>query len=247
MRWRAPGNCVYLDPVAAYGRIASEFQRLSEQRRAYLTAIEQLVIARMPRGARTLLDVGAGDGSRSVRIARACGITDLVLLEPSPTMRAALPPHARLWAMRAQDLRGETETFDAIICLWNVLGHVFPAAARRQVMGHFARLLSPGGRVFIDLNHRYNLPHYGPLPTALRMLRDRLQPSETAGDVKVTWEAGGGRYTTDGHVFTDPEFRQLAQRGGLVVETMLSVSYANGGLRRSKYSGNLFYVLRRAQ
>ncbi len=71
-----------LDPVAAYDRITPAFARLAERRKAYLDRVNQLVISQIPAGRRSLLDVGAGDGTRARRIAEAGGFEELVLLEP---------------------------------------------------------------------------------------------------------------------------------------------------------------------
>jgi hypothetical protein len=79
-----------LDPVDAYDRIAGSFARLSEERRAYLEAIERLIVSAIPRGSKSLLDIGAGDGVRALRIAQAAGLKEVVLLEPSEAMRAEL-------------------------------------------------------------------------------------------------------------------------------------------------------------
>jgi len=48
-----------LDPVAAYDRVAPVYAGLSEQRRAYLDAIERLIVGEVPARSRSLLDVGA--------------------------------------------------------------------------------------------------------------------------------------------------------------------------------------------
>ena len=45
------------DPVAAYDRIAPEYRALSERRNAYLRAVEQLIVSRIPAGTGSLLDV----------------------------------------------------------------------------------------------------------------------------------------------------------------------------------------------
>src|SRR5579872_18567 len=143
-----------LDPVAAYDRIAPVFAHLAEERRNYLGAVERLVAAAIPAGSSSLLDVGAGDGSRSKRIAQSRGILKLVLLEPAVAMQCAGRPDGEVWTMRAEDLHRVETRFDVILCLWNVLGHIFPAASRREVLRHFARLLSADGKAFIDVNHR---------------------------------------------------------------------------------------------
>ncbi|MGO4880884.1 MAG: class I SAM-dependent methyltransferase [Bryobacteraceae bacterium] len=229
----------------AYDVIAPVYGRISEQRRAYLNAIDRLVIAEIPPGARSLLDVGAGDGSRAARIAQAAGITDLVLLEPSAQMRAQQPREATIWAMRAEDLHDRQGSFDAITCLWNVLGHIFPAAARADVLREFGRLASPSGRIFVDVNHRYNARHYGAIKTALRFARDLGAPLGAHGDVRVEWDLAGYRCATAGHVFTDAEFAALARAAGLRILKRFVVNYRSGGLRRWSFEGNLMYVLSR--
>jgi 2-polyprenyl-3-methyl-5-hydroxy-6-metoxy-1,4-benzoquinol methylase len=230
-----------LDPVAAYDRIGPVFARIAEQRRAYLDAIDRLVVSEIPAGSRSLLDMGAGDGRRARRIAQARDIAELVLLEPSVAMQDG---NATIQTMRAEELHLVGGQFDVIICLWNVLGHIFPAASRREVLCQFARLLAPRGRIFVDVQHRYNARHYGAIPTALRYLRDRLRWNETNGDVAVVWDVEQVQCTTRGHVFTHGEFRSLAQTAGLKIEKRFAVDYATGECRRWSIEGHLLYVLR---
>jgi SAM-dependent methyltransferase len=219
------------DPVEAYTRLAPVFPEIANRRRAYLDAVERL-IAESIGSAGSLLDIGAGDGSRARRIAEAAGIGEVTLLEPSPAMKAELP-------IRAQELSQVAGTFDAITCLWNVLGHVFSASARTEVMRQCGRLLAPGGRLFIDVNHRYNIAHYGLLRTIPRMLKDLVHPCETNGDVLVRWDV----CSTMGHVFTHGEFAALCEAAGLVIEKRFVVDYATGQLRRFSWRGNLLYVI----
>jgi SAM-dependent methyltransferase len=232
-----------LDPVSAYDRIAPVFARIAEKRRLYLDSIDRLVISGIPSGSRSLLDVGSGDGRRARRIAQARNIAELLLLEPSLAMQDG---NATGQTMRAEDLHLIHGECDVITCLWNVLGHIFPSASRLEVLHQFARLLSPQGRIFLDVQHRYNFRHYGTIPTTLRFLRDRLRWDETNGDVVVAWDVEDVRCTTRGHVFTDKEFRSLAQAAGLNIENRFVVDYATGECRRWSIEGSLLYVLERS-
>ncbi len=229
-----------LDPVAAYDRIAPVFARVAEERRSYLDSIDRLVISGIPPGSRSLLDVGSGDGRRARRIAQARNIAELVLVEPSVAMRG---PDTTIRAMRAEELHLAEAGFDVITCLWNVLGHIFPSASRAEVLHQFARLVSPQGRIFVDVHHRYNARHYGAIPTALRYLHDRLRWTETNGDVVVAWKVEDFQCTTRGHVFTHREFRSVAHAAGLKIENRLVVDYATGESRRWSIQGHLLYVL----
>jgi SAM-dependent methyltransferase len=234
-----------LEPVAAYDALAPEFSRISGRRRAYLDAIERLVVSHIPQGSRSLLEIGAGDATRSFRIIEAAGFKEFVLLEPSEAMRSTWPPETPAWPIRAEDLHRKNGAFDVITCLWNVLGHIFPEASRVEVLRQCARLLNPRGLLLLDVNHRYNASQYGYVATFLRFLYDQLSPHENNGDVTSAWEVNGGVYATRGHVFTDVEFRRIAGQAGLLIKSVFAVDYKTGLIRRSKYAGSLLYVLER--
>ncbi|HEY1801974.1 MAG TPA: class I SAM-dependent methyltransferase [Terriglobales bacterium] len=240
-------NDEVLDPVAAYDRVAPVFAEIALRREAYLRKIEELVIARVPANSRSLLDVGAGDGSRAVRIARAAGIHKIVLLEPSAKMRRGADTSCEIWPIRAEALRGtvaEGRSFDVIICLWNVLGHI-RLQDRLNVLRELARLLSQDGMLFVDVNHRYNMRAYGFWRTVGRMAYDRLVPAQSNGDVVVSWGLGKTTCSTYGHVFTQREMADLIADAGLKITEKIFVDYESGDVRRSGLQGNLFYVLRR--
>jgi len=241
---REPNNVT--EPVAAYDLMATEFERLSRARQSYLAKVEGVISDNIQRGSRSLLDVGAGDGRRGGRIAQACGIARLVHLEPSAAMRERCLTGAEIWPIRAEQLDSVQEEFDVIVCLWNVLGHVAPVSARRNVFRQFARLLSPRGSLFIDVNHRYNALQYGFWITAGRFLHDLIRPHETNGDVVARWKAGETQCSTYGHVFTDAEMQTLARAAGLHATRRFVIDYSSGQIHRCRYFGNLLYEFRRA-
>ncbi len=239
-RRRAPD---LLDPVVAYDRLAPTYDEIARRRAAYLEGVDRLIAAEVAPGSRSLLDVGAGTGERSRRLAAAAGLAEVTLLEPSSAMRRGYPPTVAVWPIRAEELRKREGGFDVVTCLWNVLGHVFPEAARVEVLRDFARLRAPGGRIFVDVNHRYNARHYGALRTALRWFRDRVAPGVANGDVRVCWKLGDGSCVTSGHVFTHREFVRLAAGAGLRIERRWVVDYATGRVCRRAWQGNLLYRL----
>jgi hypothetical protein len=101
------------------------------------------------------------------------------------------------------------------------------------VLRQCARLLAPGGRIFVDVSHRYNARHYGVMPTLWRWLRG------SSGDVVVNWRPEG--VSTAGHVFTHREFMQLCRDAGLAVERRVVVDYATGAVCRWSFQGHLLY------
>ncbi|MGH9512029.1 MAG: class I SAM-dependent methyltransferase [Terriglobales bacterium] len=240
-----------LDPVAAYDQGAAFFSQMSEHRRGYLRGVENLVVARILPGSRSLLDVGSGDGLRAARIAREVGLSEVVLLEPSREMLGKVIGKAEIWPIRAEDLlladsmpEGLPDRrFDVITCLWNVIGHIRDYDARVRVLARFGELLPENGKLFFDVNHRYNVKSYGLTRTSVRFFGDHISPRPTNGDVEVRWRLGDKTCRTRGHVFTDTEVRRMVSAAGLVIEERLVVDYDSGKVRRFACLGNLLYVL----
>lgn len=235
------------DPVSVYDAVAPSFALLAAERRSYLDAIDRLIASHAPRGARSLLDAGAGDGRRSRLIASATGCGSIVLAEPSAGMRRASASPEGYVDLRIENLDRLEGEFDIILCLWNVIGHVFPHAGRAAAMAQFRRLLSPRGRLFIDVNHRYNAARYGIVRTAGRYLYDRLHPSERNGDVTAAWRLAGREYRVNGHVFATAEMERLAAAGGLGIERRFVVDCETGRERRFAAQGHLLYIMKRPE
>lgn len=235
----------YEDPVTAYDRLAPFYGTYSKKRKAYLRSVECLIAVRSG-GAHSLLDLGAGDGTRALWIAAAAGIKTVILLEPSSGMAESGSNSAEFWRVRAEDLRSEAiaQRFDVITCLWNVLGHVSGVGSRERVLRTCEQLLTPTGRIFLDVNHRYNARSYGWTATGARWLRDAFLRDIRAGDVTATWQIGEAQVSTFGHVFTHREIAALADAAGLEIEQRVVLDYNNGSIRRLPWLGNLLYVLR---
>ena len=244
----SPGtlNHNIVDPVAAYDQLAADYSQFSNQRAAYLRSVEAQIISRIAAGGKSLLDLGAGDGSRAFRIAGKAGISRVVLLEPSFQMVRGVPANVEPWPIRAEELRPEEipERFDLITCLWNVLGHIWGSAKRVAALKNAAQLLSPSGLLFVDVIHRYNVRSYGALATTARWLRDHVVPAETNGDVVAHWQTRAGTISTYGHVFTDGEIRRLANLAGLECSERAVIDYESGMIQRFSCMGNLLYVFR---
>ncbi len=238
-------NSDVLDPVDAYDVLAARFAELSAERNSYLASIEKVIVSQIPRSARSMLDIGSGDGVRASRIASEAGIEDLVLLEPSSAMRAHISGDAEVWPIRAQDLfefpRGRERRFDVITCLWNVFGHI-PTGDRKELLQQVRRLLSPSGTFFIDVIHRYNVRSYGITRTALRYLKDHFTPNPANGDVIVRWTVPNQICATHGHVFTNPEIMALAEDAGLEPKIRFVLDYGTGRNRCFAFQGNLLYA-----
>lgn len=235
------------DPVAAYDVLASEYRTFSARRETYLRSIERRIVTALPAERRSMLDIGAGDGIRSSRIAGEAGIHKLVLVEPSLGM-SDLSRSADLWRVRAEDVNPSViaERFDVITCLWNVLGHVPTHEKRLRVLSAASQLLTERGRFFIDVIHRYNVRSYGWIRTAGRAFFDLVAFSPANGDVTARWKVKEHAISTYGHVFSHREIAAMVRVAGLEIVHRVVVDYETGELHKSPFLGNLFYVLRRS-
>jgi len=236
----------YDDPVEAYSALGARNLELRRRRQAYLDSTEEIIARSLSPGSRSLLDAGAGDGARALRLASRAAIERIVLIEPSASMIGSAGKDVVVWPVRAEELSSESigERFDVILCLWNVLGHVPTAERRLRALRSMARLLSSQGSFFLDVTHRYNLRSYGLLPTVARLLRDLAAPHETNGDVRATWSFPDETISTYGHVFTHREILGLTAAAGLQVQEQYSVDYQTGQIRRLRSLGNLLYRFR---
>ena len=239
-----PQPAVELEAVAAYDQLAPHFALIREKRRAYCDAIDRLVVRNLPPQARSLLDVGSGDGSRAESIASS-QLRDVVLLEPSAGMRRLIRPGHEVWTSRIEDLQTSDHTFDVITCLWNVLGHIMPAGKRLEAMRNMRSLLSPNGLLFVDVQYRYNARHYGLWNTLGRIVRETVKPSILNGDVNVSWPAENGFVRTNAHLFSRHEMLSLFREAGLTVQDCRIVDYATGRQRSCRFCGSLFFILSR--
>lgn len=231
-----------LEPIEAYNAFAPVYQAYSQTRWPYLIAVERIV-AIHARGARSMLDVGAGDGTRSSRIAAELNLCEVVLVEPSAGMRARCAPDLEVLSCTAAEIPLEDRRFDVIICLWNVLGHMIDAEGIVASLMRFKSLLGSTGSIFLDVAHRYNAAAYGWPKTLLRIARDFLAPSKTNGDVIVRWRMLDGQITTYGHAFTRKEMNSLFSRASLRVRRHWILDYASGVERSSPLLGHLLYQL----
>lgn len=231
-----------LPPIEAYDAFASSYKSYAQGRRRYQNAINRIVISRA-RDAVSLLDAGAGDGSRTLEIGRRARIQRIVLVEPSRGMRAHCAEGVEVWPFSIQGIPEMAPSFEVITCLWNVLGHVQGPLERLHALMRLKRLLVPGGMLFLDVNHRYNGAAYGWGKTAVRMFHDAIFPSETNGDVIVCWNVGDRVIQTKSHLFTHAEMKGLFLSAGLKPVMRWVINYETGAQHHFPFVGQLLYQL----
>lgn len=231
--------------IKAYDAIAPLYAEYSDKYRAYLDAVDDMVIKRLSSGMR-MLDIGSGDGRRLHKIALAHGLTDVVAVEPSGKMASlcrqatGFPVHQ----LFADELGQLPDTqFDVITALWNVFGHMANSQTRLSALTLIRQKLAPTGSIILDVNNRHNRLAYGHWNVLKRRILDVIAFDETRGDAHYHWKIGNESFPATGHLFTPSEIINLFERAGLKAVECLTVNYKSGAVSTSPFDGQLFFRL----
>ena len=148
-------------PFGKYDRYGAyhwrEIQPVPTRHNAVLTARYQVLLKRIDRHARDILDVGCGDGTLTFALARrsaqVCGVDDALLplrlaVQEFSRRRRALRP--LLSQADARQLPFPDEAFDCVV-LADVIEHI---AAPDMVMREAHRILRKGGQIVLTTPRR---------------------------------------------------------------------------------------------
>ncbi|MCE2927385.1 MAG: class I SAM-dependent methyltransferase [Rickettsiales bacterium] len=233
--------------LKAYDAIAPLYAEYAEKYRAYLSAVDQLVIQHL-RADMRLLDVGSGDGRRIKAIAGHHSLGNVVCVEPSAQMAALCRSNTgfAVHCLCADALDTINEhPFDVATALWNVFGHMENSSVRLSALTQIARKLKPDGIFMLDVNNRHNQRAYGRWNVLKRRVIDALAFDETRGDARFEWDIGGQKFPATGHLFTPTEIESLFAKAGFRMIRRASINYRSGAVSSSPFDGQLFYVLGR--
>lgn len=228
-----------------YDALAPYYREYAEKKSAYLVAVDCFVLDNISVSAKSLLDVGSGDGVRAMALARQKGITETVLCDLSAEMAdrcRALGP-VEVWQVAAQNLPATVRRFDVITCLWNVLGHLPGRVERIRALAGMRELLTDRGVIFFDVNNRHNASAYGLLRVFGRIVLDFLSPDERRGDASFDWKIGDKTFPAMGHLFTPDEIEGIISASGLKIRKRVAVDYAKGTKSLSLLKGQLVYMV----
>lgn len=125
-------------------------------------------------------------------------------------------PRGRFVQLDMRQLDRLTETFDAVICMWQSFGY-FDAATNAEVLKQIGRKLKPAGRFVLDIYHR---EFFERNQGARRFERSGAAVTETKrmdGDrltVRLDYESRGEADLFEWQLFTPDAIRELAERCG---------------------------------
>jgi 2-polyprenyl-3-methyl-5-hydroxy-6-metoxy-1,4-benzoquinol methylase len=229
-----------------YDQIAPHYRAYSEKKNAYLETIDNLIISCSVLNPVSIIDIGAGDGYRCLKIAQAKKISRVVLVDSSQEMVDLCKNHqnCEVWHATAEAILPVEEKFDIVLCLWNVLGHIPDYPNRLKSLNNMKNLVSEKGRIFIDVNNRYNAKSYGYFKTLFRIIYDFVFPGYTNGDVHYQWEIDGEKIPAKGHFFIPSEIKSLISDTNLNIINLKIINYETGKEERFFFQGQMLLELK---
>ena len=229
-----------------YDAFSSHYAQYSEQRHEYLAGVEDIITSQSKKPVNLYLDVGAGTGERTLRLAEKNKAKKIIALDESSQMLQLFPKSSNLVLIcgTPQDfLKKSTDKYDLITCLWNVLGHVASTQERIQFLLAVADLLTPDGEFFIDVNNRYNGSSYGNKIVLKNIWKDVFARNKDNGTYPLSIKIDAEEFSTKVHLFSPQEMSFLFRSSGLKVKERYSVDYSTGRRKKSVFSGQLLYRL----
>lgn len=238
-------NLAKNETLKAYDAIAPLYEEYSSKKRNYLDSIDVLVGNEISSSDR-VLDIGAGDGRRLARIIKEINIKKPVAIEPSTEMAKICKKNLdidvhQVFAENTDQL--DIGTFNIVIALWNVFGHVQSSEARLKALKNIYKKLNNDGKFILDVNNRHNSSSYGFVNVLKRRVVDFFNFDEKRGDAAYDWKIKDQTFKSSGHLFTPNEIESLLKEANFKIVKCLTVNYETGKTSESKFKGQLFYVL----
>ncbi|MEM7240633.1 MAG: class I SAM-dependent methyltransferase [Pseudomonadota bacterium] len=233
-----------VDAATIYDAFADKYRAYSETKSAYIRAIDNLILEQLKAPPNVMLDYGAGDGVRGMELAKQVAPLRFFQADISEKMVARCKElgHAeQVFSVGDVDWSKSLPEVDALVCLWNVLGHVPGTDERRKLLSELFSLIKPSGKLFIDVNNRHYFG-YSRWTSLGRRIIDAIKPNYTRGDIRFDWNIDGVDYPASGHFFTPAEMTDLLTGAGFKIEKTKTVHYTTGVVSKELVKGQLFYV-----
>lgn len=233
-----------------YDAFAPYYRHYSKSKSRYLDSIDRLVISNLPAKTKKILDVGCGDGVRGVGLFAKSRADELWMIDESTEMyRLALIHKKENTKILQLDISNKSqastlpsEYFDAVLCLWNVLGHITEYTKRVEAMSNIKKLLRKNGRLLFDVNSRHNISSYGLKIVGKNLWNDLMKPSSDNGNVECMIHANGCDIESYCHFFNPREIVQICKNVGLKIIKIIYVNYNTGEIT-NKWGGQIFCVI----
>jgi 2-polyprenyl-3-methyl-5-hydroxy-6-metoxy-1,4-benzoquinol methylase len=227
-----------------YNLFASSYSDYSANKKEYLSAVNKFIQEETV-SPKSMIDVGAGDGKRGRYLGDILGIEKITLVDNSEGMillaRKVLGADVVFTDISSSKFETK-QKYDQVSLLWNVLGHI-PLEGRITALENLSKLANDNRPIFIDVNNRYNISHYGIIAVFKNFLKDIFLPSKSNGDFKLKITTVNGEIETVVHIFNPFEIKKLIKLAGLKMEKRKIINYRNGKICKTFWGGQLVYKL----
>lgn len=222
-----------------YNKAAENYSDISAKRNNYNNRINEIIIENAG-SPKSYLDVGCGDGERSLLIFKNVGAKTAVFIDDSEEMINKNKTSDIVNVIKSSVLDFNSDRrFDLITCLWNVLGHIEKFEDREKALFIMKNHLTEKGKIILDVNNRYNVKNYGFVNILKNYWKDLLK--KDSGWFEFNYE----NYKSKVYIHNLKEIKELVINSGLIIEKMLFVNYKTGELMKNSYAGQIVAILKR--
>ncbi|MCR9183626.1 MAG: class I SAM-dependent methyltransferase [Flavobacteriaceae bacterium] len=220
-----------------YNIIARDYDLLSRERMNYLNVIDNIIISdNKNKKIKNYLDIGSGDGRRSLKIINSLEPLNSTLVDDSQKMLEQIKSKPNLTVLNNSFFEIETEVkFELMTCLWNVIGHIDTNSQRKQFFQIVDKLLDSNGVFYLDVNNRYNISHYGYSNVMKNLEMDVLYPSESNGEFYI----GEGDKKTKVYIHNPFDLGKYVNDLNLEIEKTWFINYKTGEIKETFFEGQL--------
>ncbi len=194
-----------------YNKFADSYADYATTKIKYLSAVDAFIKNEsMVFG--NLADIGSGDGRRAKRIADIVGVNDVTLIDNSKCMIDLAKKNIGVKVMHADIASPKfkiDKKFKTVLCLWNVLGHVSSVEGRMVALKNIEGMMSRDSILFLDVNNRYNMAHYGLMSVLKNIIKDFFIADDLNGDFDLNFNTEEGQIHTKVHIFNPTEIEYL--------------------------------------
>lgn len=232
-----------------YKHFSNSFKEYSFSKKKYLDTIDD-IISDLDNKPRSIIDIGAGDGRRSLKIAKKLGVNDLILVDDCDEILSDIKEDLNIKKI-IEDISDNDfykkieKKSDLVLCLWNVLGHIETEEERISAIKNISNLLNVNGVVYLDVNNRYNAKQYGFKNVVRNILKDLVFFNKNNGDFSFSFKEGENDIKTKVHIFNPYELDKYFKMYGLKILDKKFINYSTGEIESNIFSGQILYKLKK--
>jgi len=230
-----------------YNTFAPFYRSYSKEKEGYITTIDKIITDYCrKKNIYRMIDLGCGDGIRGSNLAKKIKAKTIKMVDSSEKM-AELARKLKNVKVQKTDFSkknwGEKSKYDAVMCLWNVLGHVSPHKKRLQALKNIRSILANNGTAFVDISNRYNTKYYGFEKVWKNIKEDLKRPSYKNGDFNYIIDVGLKKIPSVCHFFNPWEVEKIIKKSGLKIVKKYYINYENGSTEKYFWNGHIFFIL----